>query len=124
MAHRGDRIAQQREKMGMTQEELSAKLGITRAALSHYEKNRREPDSDTLNKIADFFDISIDYLLGRTEEAHHQLDPDVRDFVDDLELSDEHILEKFNFTIDGRKLTPEESRRFIAFIRAERSMNQ
>ncbi|WP_040952929.1 helix-turn-helix domain-containing protein [Gorillibacterium massiliense] len=124
MAHRGDRIALQREKRSMTQEDLSAKLGITRAALSHYEKNRREPDSDTLNKIADFFSISIDYLLGRTDEPNRDLEPNIRDFVDDLELSDEKLLEQFNFTIDGRKLTTEESRRFIAFIRAERSMSK
>lgn len=122
MAHCGDRIALMREKRGMTQEELSAKLGISRASLSHYEKNRREPDYETLNKIADFFHISLDYLVGRTDEPNTILDPDVREFVDELELSDEKILEKFALTIDGRKLTPEESKRFIAFIRAERSM--
>ena len=124
MAHRGDRIALQRDKRGMTQEDLSSKLGITRAALSHYEKNRREPDSDTLNKIADFFTISIDYLLGRTDEPNREFEPNIRDFVDKLELSDEKMLEQFNLTIDGRKLTSEESRRFIAFIRAERSLSK
>jgi transcriptional regulator with XRE-family HTH domain len=122
MAQCGDRIALMREKRGLTQEELSSKLGISRASLSHYEKNRREPDYDTLNKIADFFHITLDYLVGRTEEPHRILDLEVRDFVDHLELSDDKILDKFALTIDGRKLTPEESKRFIAFIRAERSM--
>jgi transcriptional regulator with XRE-family HTH domain len=122
MAQSGDRIALLREKRGMTQAELSSKLGISRASLSHYEKNRREPDYKTLNKIADFFHITVDYLVGRTEEPHRELDTDVREFVDNLELSDEKILEKFALTIDGRQLTPEESKRFIAFIRAERSM--
>ncbi len=46
----------------------------------------------------------------------------MREFVDSLELSDREILNKFDLTIDGKKLTPEEAMRFIAFIRAERSI--
>ena len=59
----GDRIAQLRERKGMTQEELAGSIGITRAALSHYEKNRREPDYKTLSKIADYFKVSIDWII-------------------------------------------------------------
>ncbi len=106
----------------MTQEDLSGKLGITRASLSHYENNRREPDYGTMLKIADLFNVSIDYLVGRVNDPHNELDEDVRDFVDSLELSDHKILEQFSLTIDGKKLTPEEAKRFIAFIRAERSL--
>ncbi|GAA3402045.1 helix-turn-helix domain-containing protein [Paenibacillus hodogayensis] len=122
MARCGDRIAYLREKRGLTQEELSVKLGISRAALSHYETNRREPDYDTLKNIANFFDISLDYLLGRTNDPQSVLDQEVRDFVDSLELSDDSILDKFALTVDGRKLTVEEAKRFIAFVRAERSL--
>lgn len=122
MVRCGDRIALLREKRGLTQEELSSKLGISRAALSHYETNRREPDYDTLRSIANFFDTSLDYLFGRTNDPHTTLDSDVREFVDSLELSDDDILEKFALTIDGRKLSAEEARRFIAFVRAERAM--
>ncbi|WP_248927117.1 helix-turn-helix domain-containing protein [Paenibacillus hamazuiensis] len=118
----GERIAQLREKYSMTQEDLSGKLGITRASLSHYENNRREPDYGTMLKIADLFNVSIDYLVGRVNDPHNELDEDVRDFVDSLELSDHKILEQFSLTIDGKKLTPEEAKRFIAFIRAERSL--
>ncbi len=51
----GDRIAILREKSALTQEELANKLGISRASLSHYENNRREPDFNTTLKIANFF---------------------------------------------------------------------
>ncbi|MFD0697819.1 helix-turn-helix domain-containing protein [Paenibacillus sp. GCM10027628] len=118
----GDRIARLREKHALTQEELANKLGISRAALSHYETSRREPDYDTIDKIASFFKVSTDYLLARTENSDQVLDTDVREFVDSLELSDDTILEKFALTVDGNKLTPEEARRFIAFVRAERSL--
>jgi hypothetical protein len=49
---------------------------------------------------------------------------EVREFIDSLELSDEAILKKFSLTIDGRKLSVEEAKRFIAFVRAEREMNK
>jgi transcriptional regulator with XRE-family HTH domain len=111
-----------REKRGLTQEDLSNKLGISRASLSHYETNRRQPDYETLRNIANLFDISTDYLLGRTDDPHIEMDQDIREFVDSLELADEKILEKFALTVDGRTLTLEEAKRFIAFIRAERSM--
>ncbi|MBW5448397.1 helix-turn-helix domain-containing protein [Cohnella sp. CFH 77786] len=119
----GSRIASLRDQRGWTQEELASSLGISRAALSHYEKNRREPDTETLSKVADLFGVSIDYLVGRTELPNGTVDPDVRRFLDEVELSDAELLERFSLTIDGRKLTPEEARRFIAFVRAERAMN-
>lgn len=119
----GNRIAKLREDQGWTQEHTANKLGISRAALSHYEKNRREPDTDTLKKFAELYHVTIDYLVGRTSEPNTTLSEDVRSFVDHLELSDEEILEKYNLSIDGRKLTPEETKRFIAFVRAERAMN-
>ncbi|MGO4496790.1 helix-turn-helix transcriptional regulator [Paenibacillus sp. 2RAB27] len=118
----GDRIALLREKRGLTQEDLSVKIGISRASLSHYETNRREPDYETINKIANFFNVSIDYLLGRTNHQQTVLDEEVRDFVENLDLTDEGILQKFSLTVDGKRLSAEEARRFIAFVRAERSL--
>ncbi|MCM3749160.1 helix-turn-helix domain-containing protein [Paenibacillus pasadenensis] len=118
----GTRLASLREDRGWTQEQTSQSLGISRAALSHYEKNRREPDTDTLAKFADIYQVSIDYLVGRTDNPEATLDSDVRDFAGSIELSDAEILEKFAFSIDGSPLTPEESKMFIAFIRANRSM--
>jgi transcriptional regulator with XRE-family HTH domain len=118
----GDRIAHLREKRSLTQEELSNKIGISRAALSHYETSRREPDYETINKIANFFNVTIDYLLGRTDQPQTVLDVDIRDFVESLDLTDENIMNKFSLTVDGRRLTPEEAKRFIAFVRAERSL--
>jgi transcriptional regulator with XRE-family HTH domain len=118
----GDRIHLLREKHALTQEELAGRLGISRASLSHYETSRREPDYETMNKIATFFKVSIDYLLGRSNNPDAVLDTDVRDFVDSLELSDDSILDKFALKVDGKKLTAEEAKRFIAFVRAERSL--
>jgi len=124
MMNIGNRIAFLRDQRGLTQEELATSLGISRAALSHYEKNRREPDTETLSKVADLFQVSLDYLAGRTTQLTTTLDNDVRQFSDELELSNNELFEKFALTIDGRKLTPAEAKRFIAFVRAERNMDE
>jgi transcriptional regulator with XRE-family HTH domain len=46
-----------------TQEDVAKLIGISRARYSHYENGRSEPDTDTLQKLATFYDVSLDYLL-------------------------------------------------------------
>lgn len=50
----------------LTQEEFSKILGTNRATLANWETGRTEPDATTLSNIASFFNVSVDYLLGRT----------------------------------------------------------
>lgn len=52
-----------------TQAEMAEKLGISKSTISMYENGNREPDFETLEKIADFFNVDIDYLLGRTNKT-------------------------------------------------------
>lgn len=59
-----------RKKAGITQEELSKRLHISQQAISQYELGYREPDLETLCKMADIFEVSVDYLLGRVDEDH------------------------------------------------------
>lgn len=95
----GDRIAQLRKRENLTQEGLAKKIGITRASLSHYEKNRREPDYDTLNKLANFFNVSTDYILGREEQkddvetiaAHHESENWSQDELEEIERFKEFV---------------------------------
>ena len=56
-----------RQSRGLTQQELADKLGITRASLSHYEKGRREMNYKLLIQTADYFNVSVDYLLERED---------------------------------------------------------
>ncbi len=55
-----------REKKGYTQEDLGKLLNLSKNAVSHYEKDISQPNIETLQKIADIFDVSVDYLIGRT----------------------------------------------------------
>lgn len=56
-----------RNKKRITQQRLAIELGINQNSLSRYETGQRQADYDTLIKIADYFDVSIDYLLERTD---------------------------------------------------------
>ena len=59
----GKKLKILRKKIGITQANLAKKLGISPSAVGMYEQGRREPDSAMLIKIADLFDVSVDYLI-------------------------------------------------------------
>ena len=81
----GERLRYLRSKTPDRQEDVAKKLGIARTTYAMYEQGKREPDNDTLQKIADFFDVSIDYLLGRTD------DPSPTEKLIDTELNDPEL---------------------------------
>ncbi|AOP14574.1 HTH-type transcriptional regulator Xre [Bacillus licheniformis] len=70
----GKRIAALRKEKGLSQYELADRLGFSRGKLANYEQGTREPDYETLIKIADFFEVSTDYLL-------RGVDPKVQDKI-------------------------------------------
>ena len=66
---RGDfvRLNELRKKKGISQLRLATDLNTTQNTISRYETGEREPGIDELIKIADYFNVSVDYLIGRTE---------------------------------------------------------
>lgn len=65
----GKRINELRKELELSQEELAKKIGVSRSALSLYEIDRREPDLETVKKIASLFGVTTDYLLGAEGDA-------------------------------------------------------
>lgn len=63
----GDILRELRLDNKMTQEELSSKLGVSRVVLSKYETGDNEPDFAFLVRVSDYFNVSTDYLLGKTK---------------------------------------------------------
>lgn len=61
------RLKALRMRQRKTQQEIADLLGITRQGYAKYENNLGEPDNSTLAKLADYFEVSTDYLLGRTD---------------------------------------------------------
>lgn len=89
----GDRLKKLRGD-GRTQEDVAKAIGVSRAAYSHFENNRNEPDNDTLKKLAQYYDVSIDYLLGKSDKPHYYslsekdtraIDQKIKDIIDGLD---------------------------------------
>ncbi|WP_346011715.1 helix-turn-helix domain-containing protein, partial [Listeria monocytogenes] len=75
---------------GMTQADLGSKLNISKVSISKYENGNQFPDTDTLKRIADIFNVSTDFLLGREEAIPQNL------AFDDLRGLTEDDLKKVN----------------------------
>lgn len=63
------RIRELRLASHLTQEQLADRLGITKQAVSQYERGVRQPDYEVLEALADFFNVDLDYLTGRTDKT-------------------------------------------------------
>lgn len=107
-----------RVSAGLTQVEIAEKLKISRSTIGMYETGAREPDFETLERIADFFNIDIDYLLGRTNkttllpETIGQYNSglnkrDTRDIEKILDQTREQLLSQEGLMFDGDPASPE-----------------
>jgi transcriptional regulator with XRE-family HTH domain len=65
-----ERLKELRNQKGITQEDVANYLGITRPAYTAYESGRRQPDDTIKGKLADYYNVSLDYLLGRTDKRN------------------------------------------------------
>jgi transcriptional regulator with XRE-family HTH domain len=61
------RIEMLRKELELSQKEFAKKVNMTQQRISAYEKEKREPDIETIKQFSDFFNVSIDFLLGKTD---------------------------------------------------------
>ena len=64
-----------RTEKNMSQQELADALGISKSAVNMYERGERQPNFEILESIADYFNVDIDYLLGRTNKTTKIINP-------------------------------------------------
>ncbi|MEW8957827.1 MAG: helix-turn-helix transcriptional regulator [Moorella sp. (in: firmicutes)] len=83
-----ERLKKLREDKGLSQREIARLLGFAPSTIAMYETNKRTPDPETLQKLADFFGVSVDYLLGRTDDPHPPEQKIAAAISDDQELLD------------------------------------
>jgi transcriptional regulator with XRE-family HTH domain len=75
----GKRLKELREEKGLLQKDVAKYLKITTSAYGYYEQGKRDPDTETLQKLADFFNVSVDYLLGRTDIKNPYINNEYRE---------------------------------------------
>lgn len=79
----GERVKGLREEINLSRDELAKEFEISYSTLSKYETNGRFPDKNMLKRFSNYFDVSIDYLLGQTDVRKIHTNSSVLD-VDDV----------------------------------------
>lgn len=110
-----------RSSSGLTQAEMAEKLGISRSTIGMYETGAREPDFETLEKIADFFNVDTDFLLGRTDKTsilpetlgHYYLNDETREIAQEV-FENPDLRSLFHV---ARDIDPNELRAHIEFMK-------
>ena len=116
MATFADNITALRKKQNKKRQEVADDLGISRSSLEYYEKNKRKPDIEVLTKIADYYNVSADYLLGRTNAE--TTDKDLRFICEYTGLSENAIttLSELHDPVNVLNVVPAEIVPLIDFL--------
>jgi len=77
----GAKIAEARKDKKLSQRDLAKVLGVAKSTVGGYEAGSRNPDPETLLRIAEILDVSTDYLLGHKKEWIDTLSPELQRFV-------------------------------------------
>lgn len=66
----GIRLRESRERLGMSQAQIAKELGISQSSVSQHEKGAATPSFKIIIRYADYYDVTMDYLLARTDDPH------------------------------------------------------
>ncbi|OOM81752.1 HTH-type transcriptional regulator ImmR [Clostridium puniceum] len=73
----GERLKKLRLEKGVSQTDLAKQFNIARSTLSQYESNQRTPSDEIKIKLSEYFNVSTDYLLGKTDIKNYTEDPNI-----------------------------------------------
>lgn len=108
-----ERLSELRKSKKWSLQDTADQLGIAKSTYAGYETGYRWPSLQSLSKIADLFNTSVDYILGRTDDVRSE---DVIELAELMKNPDKTIL------IDGESLSTDEIIEFIAFMRSKREL--
>ncbi len=91
MATLGERLKALRKEKNLRQAEMADLLDLSTSTVGMYEQDRRDPDTKTLNFLADYFGVTVDYLLGRTDDRWHDQVKERGNHIDLVGLNEEEI---------------------------------
>jgi transcriptional regulator with XRE-family HTH domain len=113
----GIRIKSLRKEKKYSQLELAKLLNVSQSTIAYYEKEQKQPSHDTLTKLADIFNVTVDYLLGRTDIKYTNTE---NKLIHEMDLTPEILMDKYNLVIEGKKASKEEIEEVIQYIKALR----
>jgi transcriptional regulator with XRE-family HTH domain len=109
------RLNELRKSRGESQNILADYLGVARATYSRYETGDREPDFATLQRLADFYDVTTDYLLGRTDDPSPPGAKEKALPEEEGALALQRKLIEVGYLKDGQELTDEQVAALVEF---------
>ncbi|WP_270623418.1 helix-turn-helix domain-containing protein [Streptococcus sanguinis] len=77
-----ERLKQLRKEAGLTQKQIAEKMQVGQNSYSNWEKGIRTPIKPTIEKLAEIFEVSPDYLLGTTDDPRTQVDIDIDEAIE------------------------------------------
>jgi transcriptional regulator with XRE-family HTH domain len=116
----GSRLKSAREKLRFSQKEAAARLGIHNSTLGKYELGEREPDLETIRKIANLYGVSPDWIIFGKDGGKKEVAQKFLEYLE-LDLTNEEIKERLKFKVDNLTLTDEEVDDFISYVRWQRA---
>lgn len=131
----GDKLTYLRNSNNLSQAELAKKLNISRSSIGMFESNARTPTTDTLVRYAQFFNVSIDYLMGTSQNSNAEkytipvyasiscgnpfvADENIYDF-EDIDIALKSQGEHFGLLCRGNSMFPEFKDGDVAIIRKQ-----
>ncbi|MGI5897098.1 MAG: helix-turn-helix domain-containing protein [Oscillospiraceae bacterium] len=72
MPNLSDRLQELQKQSGILKKDIAQAVGLSIMGYYRYERGEREPSMSTLIALADFFDVSLDYLVGRSDELERR----------------------------------------------------
>lgn len=117
MATMGERIKALRTKKGLSQDELAKILSMNRANISNYERNvNTNIPSNILDKLADLFGVTVDYIMCRTDNIDGDSVPQWATLKDGRDLM--KFLQQTDIMFDGVPVSDEEKNRLQGYMEA------
>ncbi|HHX1807712.1 TPA: helix-turn-helix domain-containing protein [Enterococcus faecalis] len=95
-----DKLKQLRTKKGIKQSELAEILHLRQSSISDYENNRSTPNPETIKKIAEYFNVSANYLLDIPDKNDTKLDSTIKETIEELKNEDTLLFMGKNGDID------------------------
>ena len=104
-----DRLIDLRKQNNLSQKDLAKKTGLTQAAISLWERGERLPNAQTILPLSQYFNVSVDYLLGNADDFGN---------IQYAEPKDELTPDERNLLVEYRKMTPQRKGELIFQIKA------
>lgn len=112
----GERLRELRKEKHITLEKMAKDFNTTSVSISRYESSMRQPKGQTINKLADYFQVSTDYLMGRTDDRTPLTDDGRNDVKKTIDKAIEGLESCDGLMFDGEPLEKEEFSNIVASL--------